>query len=87
MGVSPLQGGDDGDGEGVCRLLRRMFGTGIECANYTVRFTFSVLVRYVHGMLIRDIYMYVGLIHQPSRRLYAIRVHVHVSVPLVPAGT
>ncbi|GKZ66389.1 protease B nonderepressible form [Aspergillus niger] len=39
VGVSPLQGGDDGDGEGVCRLLRRMFGTGIECANYTDSFT------------------------------------------------
>ncbi|GJP89989.1 protein pbn1 [Aspergillus niger] len=42
VGVSPLQGGDDGgngDGEGVCRLLRRMFGTGIECANYMDSFT------------------------------------------------
>ncbi|GLA09821.1 protease B nonderepressible form [Aspergillus niger] len=39
VGVSPLQGGDDGDGEGVCRLLRRMFGTGIECANYRDSFT------------------------------------------------
>lgn len=48
VGVSPLKRNEEGGGEGVCRLLRRMFGTkGIECRNYTVCccfFSFSVLL-------------------------------------------
>ncbi|PWY85800.1 protein pbn1, partial [Aspergillus sclerotioniger CBS 115572] len=42
VGYTPLEGkGDkrDEDGEGICRLLRRIFSEGVQCENYTESFT------------------------------------------------